>query len=108
MANATWLCAWRKCFFIALRKATDNNSKRGGGDRAPIPAGFYRPDRDHLAGVVGVLEVLPRRAVRDRLNGEGLEVVQKELQSGILSYGLARGGAVEGPSLGKGSHVQIK
>jgi hypothetical protein len=58
--------------------------------------------------VVGVLEVLPRRAVRDRLNGEGLEVVQKELQSGILSYGLARGGAVEGPSLGKGSHVQIK
>jgi hypothetical protein len=58
--------------------------------------------------VVGVLEVLPRRAVRDRLNGEGLEVVQKELQSGILSYGLARGGAVEDPSLGKGSHVQIK
>ena len=34
--------------------------------------------------------------------------MQKELQSGILSYGLACGEAVEGLSLVKGSHVRLE
>ena len=68
----------------------DNNSKRGGGDRAHIPASFYRvrieSTRAPLAGVVELLEALPLGPLRDRLmNGEG-QVVQKDLQRGILSY----------------------
>ena len=46
--------------------------------------------------------------VRERLmNSEG-KVVQKELQRGILSDGVARGEAVEGVSLVKGSHVRLR
>ena len=35
-------------------------------------------------------------------------VVQKELQSGMLSYSLARGGAVESGSLVKESSVRLR
>ena len=71
---------------MLLHRPTESNSQQlETRRRRPRPYSGQLlpcPDRDHLAGVVRVLEVPTRRAVRDRLNGEG------ELQSGILSYGL--------------------
>src|ERR1035441_6836875 len=71
-ANATWLCAWRKCFFIALPKGTDNNSKRGGGDPAHIPASFYRA-RIEITWPEwsGFLRCCHGGQCGTRLNGEG-------------------------------------
>ena len=73
------------------------------GDRTHPRQLLPSADRDHLAGVVEILEALPQGSLRYRLiNGEG-KVVQKELQRVILSDALARGEVVEGLSLVKGS-----
>ena len=74
-----------------------------------IPASFYRA-RIEITWPewIEVIEALPQGALRDRLmNGEG-KFVQKELQRGILSDALARGGIYEGVSLVKGSHVRLR
>ena len=74
-----------------------------------IPASFYRARIDTTwPEWVEILVALPDGPLRERLiNGEG-KIVQKELQRGILSDALARGEAVEGVALVKGSHVRLR
>ena len=57
---------------FALPKATDNNSKRGGGDRAHIPASFYRA-RIEITWPEwsGFLRCCHGGQCGTRLNGEG-------------------------------------
>jgi hypothetical protein len=74
-----------------------------------IPASFYRA-RVEITWPewVEILEALPQGPLRDRLmSGEG-NIVQKELQRGILSDALARGEVVEGVALVKGNHVRLR
>jgi hypothetical protein len=78
-------------------------------DTTHIPASFYRA-RIEISWPewIEVIEALSQGPLRDRLvSGEG-KFVQKELQRGILSDALARGEAIEGVSLVKGSHVRLR
>jgi hypothetical protein len=78
-------------------------------ETAYIPASFYRA-RIEITWPewLAILEALPHGKLRDRLrNGEGT-FVSKELQRGILADALARGEAISGASLVRGSHVRLR
>ena len=74
-----------------------------------IPASFYRA-KVELAWPEWreIVESLPPGPLRDRLADSEGSTVQKELQRGILSDALARGEAIAGVSLVKGSHVRLR
>lgn len=74
-----------------------------------IPASFYRA-RVELTWPEWreIVESLPSSPLRDRLGDADGRTVQKELQRGILSDALARGEAIAGVSLVKGSHVRLR
>ncbi len=55
-----------------------------------------------------IVESLVPSPLRERLGEADGKTVQKELERGILSDALARGEAVEGVSLVKGSHVRLR
>jgi hypothetical protein len=73
-----------------------------------IPDSFYRA-RVEVTWLEWreIVESLVPSPLRDRLGEDG-KTVQKELQRGILSDALARGEAVEGVSLVKGSHMRLR
>ena len=55
-----------------------------------------------------IVDSLPPSPLRDRLGAADGKTAQKELQRGILSDALARGGTVTGVSLVKGHHVRLR
>jgi len=55
-----------------------------------------------------ILEGLPPGGLRDRLRAAEGQVVQRELQRGILADALARGEAIPGVSLVKGNHIRLR
>ena len=75
-------------------------------------AGYERwQPRDNIARYGGTIQAIRRHTqgtLRDRLSNGESRIVQKELQRGILSDAVARGEAVEGVSLVKGSHVRLR
>jgi hypothetical protein len=74
-----------------------------------IPASFYRAKVELTwPEWREIVESLPPTPLRDRLGDADGRIVQKELQRGILSDALARGEAVAGVSLVKGSHVRLR
>jgi len=74
-----------------------------------IPDSFYRA-KVELTWLEWheIVESLPLGRLRDRLGNPDGKIVQKELQRGILSDALARGEAIRGVSLVKGSHVRLR
>jgi len=74
-----------------------------------IPASFYRAKVELTwPEWREIVESLPPSPLRDRLGDAEGRTVQKELQRGILSDALARGEAIAGVSLVKGSHVRLR
>lgn len=74
-----------------------------------IPASFYRAKVELTwPEWREIVESLPPGPLRDRLGDAEGRTVQKELQRGILSDALARGEAIAGVSLVKGSHVRLR
>jgi hypothetical protein len=78
-------------------------------ETADIPDSFYRAKVELTwPEWRAIVESLPSGPLRDRLIATEGKIVQKELQRGILSDALARGEAVAGVSLVKGSHVRLR
>lgn len=74
-----------------------------------IPASFYRARVEFTwPEWREIVESLPPSPLRDRLGDAEGRTVQKELQRGILSDALARGEAIAGVSLVKGSHIRLR
>ena len=74
-----------------------------------IPNSFYRAKVEITwPEWHDIVESLPAGPFRDRLGSADGKTVQKELQRGILSDALARGEAIAGVSLVKGSHVRLR
>lgn len=74
-----------------------------------IPVSFYRAKVELTwPEWREIVESLPPSPLRDRLGDAEGRTVQKELQRGILSDALARGEAIAGVSLVKGSHVRLR
>ncbi|MEZ5398713.1 MAG: siphovirus Gp157 family protein [Bryobacteraceae bacterium] len=78
-------------------------------DTTYIPSSFYRAKVELTwPEWREIVESLPPSSLRDRLSDAEGRTVQKELQRGILSDALARGEAIAGVSLVKGSHVRLR
>ena len=74
-----------------------------------VPASFYRAKVELTwPEWREIVESLPPGPLRDRLGDAEGRTVEKELQRGILSDALARGEAITGVSLVKGSHVRLR
>ena len=74
-----------------------------------IPNSFYRAKVEITwPEWHDIVESLPAGPFRDRLGSADGKTVQKELQRGVLSDALARGEAIAGVSLVKGSHVRLR
>jgi hypothetical protein len=78
-------------------------------ETAHIPDSFYRAKVELTwPEWREIVDSLPPSAFRDRLGAADGEIVQKDLQRGILSDALARGETVTGVSLVKGHHVRLR
>lgn len=74
-----------------------------------IPDSFYRARVDLTwPEWHEIVDALPSCALQERLRSFEGTAVQKELQRGVLSDALARGEAVEGAALVRGSHIRIR
>ena len=78
-------------------------------ETAHIPDSFYRARVEvPWPEWREILEALPAGPLRDRLREAEGKTVHRDLQRGILSDAIARGEAIPGTSLVKGSHVRLR
>jgi len=78
-------------------------------ETAHIPDSFYRARVEvPWPEWREILEALPAGPLRDRLREAEGKTVHRDLQRGILSDAIARGEAIPGASLVKGSHVRLR
>jgi len=76
---------------------------------ARIPDSFYRARIDLTWPEWSeILDALPPGPSAERLRGSSGNIVQKELQWGILSDAVARGEQIPGVTCVKGSHIRVR